>query len=234
MLVQTVPPPKTLEDPSSSAFIRLVSAALNDDDSSNQGSDDEQTAPVWETRAISDISEKVTKARTKFRNLGRKMRLSFLLLQLVHDFLLQRGYKGLGLHWGTHPSTSPAAAASSSNETSSTSNSPAPVYLRNFINLLQRDTSPQGQANKDLRYVRVLLRKLKPEELSSFLEVLVDYFEGLPEDILEALDLTDITAKLDGWRTLADKASCSDGEDETGEVQSLRENLAEWMFRYLR
>ncbi|KAE9397056.1 hypothetical protein BT96DRAFT_996138 [Gymnopus androsaceus JB14] len=235
-LVQTTPSTKALRNPSSSAFLKLLSATLSFNDTNSEGSSDGDEA-FWNTKILSDAIKRVNNARTEFRDRAREMRLGFLLLQLVHDFLLQRGYKGLGLHWGAHPSTAPVGAVavglSFGERQSSTSNSSSPTYLQNFINLLQRE---QSQALKDFRYARTLLRKLKPEELRSFLEILVGYFKGLPEKIAEELDMTDTISKLEGWQMEAEEAfEGSDAESETGEVEmkNLTEKLAEWMFDYL-
>ncbi|KAF9069203.1 origin recognition complex subunit 3 N-terminus-domain-containing protein [Rhodocollybia butyracea] len=222
-LVQSTPSAIALEDTASSTFCDILMTRLNDSmelDSDTENQNNTKTIPVLDMPKIIDGE------RNKFRSRVREMRLSYRLLRLIHEFLLARGYKGLGPHWGGSPSTLNATPLPTST---------AYPRLQIFIDLLQRDSSENSQASKDIRYARILLAKLKPEELRAFLDDLIQYLLGLPDEVFDELDISDVVGVLGKWLEEADAAYTVD-EDESNDVavKKLAERLAKWISEYLR
>ncbi|KIK63119.1 hypothetical protein GYMLUDRAFT_242182 [Collybiopsis luxurians FD-317 M1] len=234
----------TLKNSVSSAFTGALVARLDHEEFMR----DEDSSPTSHYENLSDVVDAIDRARTEFQIHARQMRLGYLLLQLIHDFLLERGYKGLGSHWGTRSSstaTAGGAAAVAPLHTlpllpTKSSSRPVYLYLQNFINLLQKDPQSQALKDKDIRYMQMLLRKLKPVETRAFLEMLVEYLEGLPEDVSKSLNLGRVVSKLERMRRQADEAyeGGDSNEDEThvedaANMKGVSENLADWMSSYL-
>lgn len=175
---------------------------------------------------VLDMPKIIDGERNKFRSRVREMRLSYRLLRLIHEFLLARGYKGLGPHWGGSLSTLNAAPLPTST---------AYPRLQTFIHLLQRDSSENSQTSKDIRYARILLAKLKPEELRAFLDDSIQYLQGLPDEVFDELNISDVAGVLEKWLEEADAAYMVDEDESNGVVmKKLAERLAKWMSEYLR
>ncbi|KAJ3999485.1 origin recognition complex subunit 3 N-terminus-domain-containing protein [Lentinula boryana] len=182
----------TLRDPASAAFRNFLIHRLDfcRSDSDDTNSDPDSSLPA--------LIRALHAAHIQFRSRSHAIRLAFSLLQGFHEFLVERGYKGLGTHWGYSNSTA------------------TPTHPRS------------NQAAKDITYTRTLLRKLKPEELRAYLDVLIAYLEGMPNGLADNLGISG-----------EDQGDKDDGNDEpkslslTEAIQML-EDLAEWMYNYLR
>ncbi|KAJ3734272.1 origin recognition complex subunit 3 N-terminus-domain-containing protein, partial [Lentinula guzmanii] len=181
----------TLRNPASAAFRNVLTHRLDfcRSDSDDTNSDQDSSLPA--------LIRALHAAHIQFRSRSYAIRLAFSLLQGFHEFLVERGYKGLGTHWGSGNSTT----------------TPTPPR--------------SNQAAKDITYTRTLLRKLKPEELRAYLDVLIAYLEGMPN----------------GWRVEADEAygtydavemELDMNGDGAEKFRMMNEDLAEWMYNYLR
>ncbi|KAJ3760444.1 origin recognition complex subunit 3 N-terminus-domain-containing protein, partial [Lentinula raphanica] len=160
-----------LQDPTSVYFRNvLVQRLALSRIEHNANSDLESSTPA--------LIRALRSAHTQFRARSHAIRLAYSLLQGLHEFLVERGYKGLGSHWGSGTSTT------------STLSSKYPQYsrLQNFINLLQLHTRTRAnphskQSEKDFAYSHTLVRKLKPDELRAYLNVLIATLEGVPNGL---------------------------------------------------
>ncbi|KAJ3713642.1 origin recognition complex subunit 3 N-terminus-domain-containing protein [Lentinula raphanica] len=227
-----------LQDPTSVYFRNvLVQRLALSRIEHNANSDLESSTPA--------LIRALRSAHTQFRARSHAIRLAYSLLQGLHEFLVEKGYKGLGSHWGSGTSTT------------STLSSKYPQYsrLQNFINLLQLHTRTRAnphskQSEKDFAYSHTLVRKLKPDELRAYLNVLIATLEGVPnglEDIFtvgedgdggddKSFDLPGAVRMLKGWRAEVDgahEAGSEDG-DRAKQFKAINENLAEWMYDCLR
>ncbi|KAJ3988897.1 origin recognition complex subunit 3 N-terminus-domain-containing protein [Lentinula detonsa] len=247
----------TLRNPASAAFRNVLIHRLDfcgsDSDDTNFDLDSSLPALIRALHA----------AHIQFRSRSHAIRLALSLLQGFHEFLVERGYKGLGTHWGSGDSTTTPV-----HTTSSALSFRYPQYsrLQNYINLLQLHTQTHprpNQAAKDITYTRTLLRKLKPEELRAYLDVLIAYLEGMPNGLADnlgidgedqgdkddgndgpkSLSLTEAIQMLEGWRVEADEAygtyeavemELDMNGDGAEKFRMMNEDLAEWMYNYLR
>ncbi|KAJ3894650.1 origin recognition complex subunit 3 N-terminus-domain-containing protein, partial [Lentinula edodes] len=144
----------TLQEPGSTDFKELLVQKLtfDRDDSDNYNL----------TSSLPALNRAVHIACSQFRTRTRSIRLAYLLLQGLHGFLSEKGYKGLGNHWGS---------------------------TTNYINLLQLHAQTHSkQSVKDITYARTLLRKLRPEELRAYLNTLIPKFQELQNDL--GVDIT--------------------------------------------
>lgn len=241
----------TLQEPGSTEFKELLVQRLtsdrNDADNSNS------------TSSLTALTRAVHVAWSQFRTRTRSIRLAYLLLQGLHDFLSEKGYKGLGNHWGS--TTVPAFMSTAAQTAASTSSSRYPQYLRlqNYINLLQLHAQTHSkQSAKDITYARTLLRKLRPEELRAYLNTLIPKLQELQNELgvdiptggdegeeRSNLNLAEVVRMLEEWRSEAEEVYRAYETVETGtrernmnqaaveKFKLLNENLAEWMYEYL-
>ncbi|KAJ4477141.1 origin recognition complex subunit 3 N-terminus-domain-containing protein, partial [Lentinula aciculospora] len=135
-----------LRNPASSNFKNLLVERLTADRGDDDVDSDLNSNPSLLIHALHT-------AYAQLRSRSRSIRLAYFLLQGLHDFLVERGYKGLGTHW----------------ERSGTATTPTFTTM----------ASSSSQAAKDIAYARTLLRKLKSEELRAYLDVLIAHLEGL-------------------------------------------------------
>ncbi|KAJ3916560.1 origin recognition complex subunit 3 N-terminus-domain-containing protein, partial [Lentinula edodes] len=139
----------TLQEPGSTDFKELLVQRLTFD------RDDADNSNL--TSSLPALTRAVHIACSQFRTRTRSIRLAYLLLQGLHGFLSEKGYKGLGNHWGS---------------------------TTNYINLLQLHAQTHSkQSVKDITYARTLLRKLRPEELRAYLNTLIPKFQELQNDL---------------------------------------------------
>ncbi|KAJ3848654.1 origin recognition complex subunit 3 N-terminus-domain-containing protein, partial [Lentinula lateritia] len=145
----------TLQEPGSTDFKELLVQRLTSDRDDADNSNLASSLPAL-TRALHV-------AWSQFRTRTRSIRLAYLLLQGLHDFLSEKGYKGLGTHWGS---------------------------TTNYINLLQLHAQTHSkQSAKDITYARTLLRKLRPEELRAYLNTLIPNFQEIEaEEVYRAYE----------------------------------------------
>ncbi|KAF5377367.1 hypothetical protein D9757_008017 [Collybiopsis confluens] len=245
-LTHSTPSIDTLQNPASSEFKTFLVDRLNYDEFLEQDDEAENIPlPSYSEENLPDVIKAVDGARAEFQIRTQGIRLAYFLLQLVHNFLLEKGYKGLGVHWGKRSSSTASAAEAAPilafrarDPSQSSSSSTSAVFsvfahLQNFINIMQKDSN--SQTSKDIRFMRTLLRKLKPDELADFLGILIEYLEGLADDVIGALNLNAVVRKLEKWRGEADDDAdiIMEEEDHSTTMRKVAENLAEWMFEYI-
>ncbi|KAF8825092.1 hypothetical protein HHX47_DHR7000523 [Lentinula edodes] len=241
----------TLQEPGSTDFKELLVQRLTFD------RDDADNSNL--TSSLPALTRAVHIACSQFRTRTRSIRLAYLLLQGLHGFLSEKGYKGLGNHWGS--TTVPAFMSTAAQTAASTLSSRYPQYLslQNYINLLQLHAQTHSkQSVKDITYARTLLRKLRPEELRAYLNTLIPKFQELQNDLgvdiptgdddgeeSSNLNLAEVVRMLEEWRSEAEEVYRAYETVETGtrernmneaaveKFKLLKENLAEWMYEYL-
>ncbi|KAJ3744351.1 hypothetical protein DFH05DRAFT_1494789 [Lentinula detonsa] len=111
--------------------------------------------------------------------------------------------------------------------------------------MLIPQTHPRSnQAAKDITYTRTLLRKLEPEELRAYLDVLIAMermvLSRSPKSVSLNRGNTDV-GRLEGLRLMRFIGMYDAVEMELGmngdgveKFRTMNEDLAEWMYNYLR
>ncbi|KAK7448828.1 Origin recognition complex subunit 3 [Stygiomarasmius scandens] len=203
LLLLSTPSSSVIKESSSFSFLDSIMARLH-----TSGDEDKITAleaevKDWEIGNITSLIKTVESARSEFYCNYRRMRLGFKIIKIIDEFLVSRGYKGLDLE-RVH----------------------GPGMPRVFVALLK------GSLARDVKGIRLIISKLRREELANFLDELGHLFDGLPQSLAE----TETEAADEFERFVKDYNAFEGDNGAESELQNTKQiagRVGTWLSQYI-
>ncbi|THU95492.1 hypothetical protein K435DRAFT_966374 [Dendrothele bispora CBS 962.96] len=211
LLFLSTPASSILKEPPSFSFLETIMARLHtpgdEDNVTPSRAEEEVEVKDWEITNISSFTKTVDSARLDFYRHCQKMRFGFKILRTIDGFLVARGYKGLD--WERIH---------------------GPGIARIFVEFLK------GGLTREVKGIRLIISKLRQEELEDFLDELGHLFDELPQSLADS----ERGAKDEFERFVKDYNDFKIGEgsqvdeNESQNTKQLAGKVSLWASNYIR
>ncbi|KAG6853066.1 hypothetical protein C0991_007136 [Blastosporella zonata] len=155
----------------------------------------------WPNQSLPPLIAAIDDTRAFAYSRARRVRIGFRLIKLIQDFMASQGYKGL--NWG--------------------SDTRAIAIMDVMIAALQ------GGLGSDIKYLGIMVKKLRTAQLGALLNEMHFFFNSLPVDVRsrEEEARTNLVLAINALPQQVD-------DDVTAATSQVAANFGDWLVKYLK